>query len=158
MQVQNSIPNTSAGVTPPAGPSPASIVSNLPSEALYSPSFAPLYATASQPQDSTVPSQPVPFALSATQSQSVANEGEFVSTLDTASQGLGGLLNSLDTTGTNDQVNQLLEDAQTAANNGDTLTAQKKLAQAQLLASTMSTIMNLIASLAQEAIRNAKVS
>ena len=156
MQVQNSIPNTNAGVTPPS--SPAAIVSNLPPAALYSTSFTPLYANASLPQNSTVPAQPVPFALSATQNQTVANEGEFVSTLDTASQGLGGLLNSLDTTGTNDQVNQLLEDAQTAANNGDTLTAQKKLAQAQLLSSTMSTIMNLIASLAQEALRNAKVS
>jgi len=158
MQVQNSIPNTSAGVTPPAGPSPASIVSNLPSEALYSPSFAPLYATASQPQDSTVPSQPVPFALSATQSQSVANEGEFVSTLDTASQGLAGLLNNLDTSGTSDQVNQLIQDAQTAATNGDGLTAQKDLAQAQLLFSTMSTLLNMISSMQQEAIKNSRLS
>ena len=81
-----------------------------------------------------------------------------MSTLDTASQGLAGLLNNLDTSGTSDQVNQLIQDAQTAATNGDGLTAQKDLAQAQLLFSTMSTLLNMISSMQQEAIKNSRLS
>jgi hypothetical protein len=149
--------NTNAEVNAPATTNPASIVSSLPPEALYAQAFQPLYAGLNPVQDSAVPTRPLPFQLSAAQNKFFQDPSQFVSTLQSASQGLGGLLNSLDTAGTSDQINKLIQDAQTAATNGDGLTAQKDMAQAQLLFSTMSTMLNLISQLQMEAIKNSKL-
>jgi hypothetical protein len=118
------------------------------------------------------PSQPVPavstatlslqapttaFTLSNSQIALAQDPSQLAESVTPVTGGLGALLNSLDTSGTSNQVNQLLQDAQQAAQSGDGLTAQKDMAQAQLLFETMSTILNSINTMQSEAIRNAKV-
>jgi len=98
-----------------------------------------------------------PFTLTNSQSSSNATPGQVAASVTPITGGLGALLSSLDTSGTSDQVNQLIQDAQSAASSGDGLTAQKDLAQAQLLFETMSTILNVITQMQLEAIRNSKV-
>ena len=156
--VQNSIPAVNADLATPANTSPASVVLSLPSAALYAPSLTPLYSTASLAPNSAVAQQPMPFQVSPAQSGLAANQSQLVSSLDTASVGLGGLLNSLDTSGTATQVNNLLQDAETVATSGDGLTAQKDMAQAQLLYTTMSTLLNMITQMQEDAIKNSRVS
>jgi len=153
--IQNSI-QTNAAVNTPATDT-ASIVSNLPPGALHSAAFQPLLTSATPAQDNAAASQPVPFQMSETQSALVQDPKQLSASLQTASTGLGGLLNSLDTSSTSDQVNQLIQQAQDAAANGDGLTAQKDMAQAQLLYTTMSTVLNMISQLQLEAIRNSKL-
>jgi len=157
--IQNSIPTTQsrAEVDAPANTSPASIVNSLPPEALYAKSFQPLYSDVNPRQDNEISTRPVAFRLSTTQAQLAQDPQQLSSSLQSASQGLGGMLNGLDTSGTSDQINQLIQSAQDAAANGDGLTAQKEMAQAQLLYSTMSTLLSMISSLQMEAIRNAKI-
>jgi hypothetical protein len=155
--IQNSLPTnqTNAAVTAPTTDT-ASIVRNLPPGALHSAALQPLLTSASPAQDNAA-SQPVPFQVSETQSQLLQDPKQLSASLQTASTGLGGLLNSLDTSSTSDQVNQLIQQAQDAAANGDGLTAQKAMAQAQLLYTTMSTVLNMISQLQLEAIRNSKL-
>lgn len=153
--IQNSI-QTNAAVNAPATDT-ASIVSNLPPGALHSAALQPLVTSATPAQDNTVASQPVPFQMSETQSALVQDPKQLSASLQTASTGLGGLLDSLDTGSTSDQVNQLIQQAQDAAAKGDGLTAQKDMAQAQLLYSTMSTVLNMISQMQLEAIRNSKL-
>jgi hypothetical protein len=117
------------------------------------PQFNPTLVTT---QDLNIQTAP-PFQLSQTQSQLSQDPAQQSAALTTASQGLGGLLDSLDTGATSDQVNQLIKDSQDAAAKGDGLTAQKDMAQAQLLYSTMSTVLNMISQMQMEAIRNSKV-
>jgi hypothetical protein len=157
--IQNSVPatQTTTETNTPATTNAATIVSSLPPEALYSQSFQPLYSNLNQSQDFTFPTRPQPFQVSTTQSVLLQNPQQLATSLQTTSQGLGGLLNSLDTGATSDQINQLIQSAQDAAANGDGLTAQKDMAQAQLLFSTMSTLLSMISSLQREAIRNAKI-
>src|SRR5262249_11733076 len=106
------------------------------------PQFNPTLVTTQDFNSQTPP--PPPFQLSQTQSQLSQDPAQQSAALTTASQGLGGLLDSLDTGATSDQVNQLIKDSQDAAAKGDGLTAQKDMAQAQLLYSTMSTVLNMI--------------
>jgi hypothetical protein len=150
--IQTSNPNTDTTVT-----SSAALVSNLPPGALYSPAFQPLMATANPAQDNTAPAQPLPFQVSQTQSALAQDPQQFSASLQSASQGLGGLLDSLDTASTSDQVNQLIQSAQDASTKGDGLTAQKDMAQAQLLYSTMSTVLSMISQMQMEAIKNSKL-
>jgi hypothetical protein len=173
MQVQNAT-NFRPEVDTPGNSTPASIVSQLPSGALYSPSFQTLYNQADLPEGSAVPPRPQPYRLATTNQaqaepiesstsstlETPPNESSTSSTLDTppAAGGLGGLLNSLDTAGTSAQINDLLQKAQDAEKAGDGLTAQQDVAQAQMLFSTMTTMLNMIAQMQQEAIKNAKVS
>ena len=119
------------------------------------PQFNPTLVTTQDLALKTPP--PPPFQLSQTQSQLNQDPAQQSAALQTASQGLGGLLDSLDTGATSDQVNQLIKDSQDAASKGDGLTAQKDMAQAQLLYSTMSTVLNMISQMQMEAIRNSKV-
>ena len=132
-------------------------MNSLPPEALYSQSFQPLYSNLNQSQDFTFPTRPLPFQLSASQSDLAQNPQQLATALQTTSQGLGGLLNGLDTGATSDQINQLIQSAQDAAAKGDGLTAQKDFAQAQLLYSTMATLLSMISSMQMEAIKNAKI-
>ena len=127
-------------------------------QALYTqavPQFNPTLVTTADITPQTPP--PAPFQLSQTQSQLSADPAQQSAALQTASQGLGGLLDSLDTGATSDQVNQLIKDSQDAASKGDGLTAQKDMAQAHLLYSTMSTVLNMISQMQMEAIRNSKL-
>src|SRR5215470_16263142 len=97
MQPVQNIPNANAEVIAPANTTPASVVTSLPQGALYSPSMTPLVLNANLDQNSAVPPRPLPYSLSATQSQAAPNESETVSTLQTTNTGLGALLESLDT-------------------------------------------------------------
>ncbi len=155
--IQSSVPVTNTETNTPATTSAASIVSNLPPEALYSQSFQPLYTNLNQSQDFTSPTQPQPFQLSTTQSVLLQNPQQLATSLQSTSQGLGGLLDGQDTSSVSDQVSQLIQSAQDAAAKGDGLTAQKDFAQAQLLYSTMATVLSMISSMQMEAIKNAKV-
>jgi len=156
--IQNSIPTTPANAeTNTTATNAATIVSSLPPEALYAQSFQPLYSDLNQSQDFTFPSRPVPFQVSSTQSVLLQDPKQLATALQSTSQGLGGMLDGLDTAATSDQVNQLIQSAQDAAAKGDGLTAQKDFAQAQLLYSTMATLLSMISSMQMEAIKNAKI-
>jgi hypothetical protein len=157
MQPVSDVIQTSSPIAQASVANSASLVSNLPPGALFSPAFQPLMATVNPAQDNSAPAQPLPFQVSQAQSQLVQDPQQFSASLQSASQGLGGLLDSLDTAGTSDQVNQLIQSAQDAASKGDGLTAQKDMAQAQLLYTTMSTVLNMISQMQLEAIRNSKL-
>jgi hypothetical protein len=126
------------------------------------PGLSTLFSTSTQTSNTnSIPAPTVstvaPFTLTDSQTSLNATPSQLAASVTPVTGGLGALLNSLDTSGTSDQVNQLIQDAQSAASSGDGLTAQKDLAQAQLLFETMSTILNVITQMQMEAIRNSKV-
>ena len=75
-----------------------------------------------------------------------------------SSSGIGGQLNNLDTGGISNQINGLMNQATQAAQNGDALTAQKDMIQAQVMFQTISQLMNTIGEMQKQAIQNSRLN
>ena len=80
------------------------------------------------------------------------------STTPAASGGIGGQLNSLNTGGISNQINDLMNQATQAAQSGDALTAQKDMIQAQIMFQTISQLMNTIGEMQKQALQNSKLN
>ena len=75
----------------------------------------------------------------------------------TTSSGIGGQLNNLNTGGISNQINDLMNQATQAAQNGDALTAQKDMIQAQVMFQTISQLMNTIGEMQKQAVQNSRL-
>jgi hypothetical protein len=127
------------------------------------PPAAQMFVSSSEPVTAvstatlSLQASPAAFTLSTSQAPLAQDPSQLAVSVAPVTGGLGALLDSLDTSGTSDQVNSLIQQAQQAAQSGDGLTAQKDMAQAQLLFETMSTILSTITNMQSEAVRNSKV-
>jgi hypothetical protein len=114
-----------------------------------------------QSQNQSIQPFPFPFSTGGL-SNYLQNPSQLLNTLGSgpgvgSSSSLGGFLGNLDTAGVDSQVTNLMNSAQQAAQNGDAMTAQKDMIQAQTLFQTISQLMNQIGSLQKEALQNSKL-
>jgi hypothetical protein len=133
-------------------------ISKLPQAALYSQELQPVIDSIKPGQSYPFTPIPLPYAKPAAYDQFVANPGQLLTSLETASTGLQGFLNGLDVGAADKKIADHLAAAEAAFAKGDMLTAQKELMEAQKLQSFLSMLINLIGSMQLEAIRNSKLS
>jgi hypothetical protein len=134
------------------------LVSSLPPSALYAKELQPLLASVNPAQVYPFTPMPLPFSKSDAYTRFTTEPNLLATTLQSASSGLQGVLDSLDVTGSDQQISKLLQEAEEARKRGDMLTMQQKLQEAQKLQSAISTMLSIIGGMQLEAIRNSKLS
>jgi hypothetical protein len=134
------------------------LVNSLPTSALYAKEFQPLLASINPAQVYPFSPMPLPYSKSDAYTSFTTEPNLLATTLQSASSGLQGVLDSLDVTGSDQAISKLLQEAEEARKRGDMLTMQQKLQEAQKLQSAISTMLSIIGTMQMEAIRNAKLS